>query len=149
MHSGGITTSRTIYDSAVLIKAENIDNLKVNNAQSLYTNSSGFAVIPTVTRYERNKISVDTATLSGHNDIAINTATVVPTKGAIVLANFQAKRGARVLLKLVHASKPIAFGTQISVIENEKHVTGGIVANGGEVYLSGVPEKSVIIVKWG
>ncbi|EPQ5230588.1 fimbria/pilus outer membrane usher protein [Providencia stuartii] len=149
LHSGGITTSRTIYDSAVLIKAENIDNLKVNNAQSLYTNSSGFAVIPTVTRYERNKISVDTATLSGHNDIAINTATVVPTKGAIVLANFQAKRGARVLLKLEHASKPIAFGTQVSVIENEKHVTGGIVANGGEVYLSGVPEKSVIIVKWG
>lgn len=89
LHSGGLTTSRTIYDSAVLVKAEDIDNLKVNNAQSLYTNSSGYAVIPTVTRYERNKISVDTATLSGNNDVAINTTTVVPTQGAIVLANFK------------------------------------------------------------
>ncbi|MEQ5037751.1 fimbria/pilus outer membrane usher protein [Providencia rettgeri] len=149
LHSGGLTTSRTIYDSAVLVKAEDIDNLKVNNAQSLYTNSSGFAVIPTVTRYERNKISVDTATLSGNNDVAINTTTVVPTQGAIVLVNFQAKRGARVLLKLQHAGKPIAFGTQVSVIENEEQVTGGIVANDGEVYLSGVPEQSIVIVKWG
>lgn len=149
LHSGGLTTSRTIYDSAVLVKAEDIDNLKVNNAQSLYTNSSGYAVIPTVTRYERNKISVDTATLSGNNDIAINTTTVVPTQGAIVLANFQAKRGARVLLKLKHAGKPIAFGTQVSVMESEEQVTGGIVANDGEVYLSGVPEQSEIRVKWG
>lgn len=133
----------------MLVKAEDIDNLKVNNAQSLYTNSSGFAVIPTVTRYERNKISVDTATLSGNNDVAINTTTVVPTQGAIVLVNFQAKRGARVLLKLQHAGKPIAFGTQVSVIENEEQVTGGIVANDGEVYLSGVPEQSIVIVKWG
>lgn len=149
LHSGGLTTSRTIYDSAVLVKAEDIDNLKVNNAQSLYTNSSGYAVIPTVTRYERNKISVDTATLSGNNDVAINTTTVVPTQGAIVLANFQAKRGARVLLKLKYAGKAIAFGTQVSVMESEEQVTGGIVANDGEVYLSGVPEQSKIIVKWG
>lgn len=149
LHSGGLTASRTIYDSAVLVKAEDIDNLKVNNAQSLYTNSSGFAVIPTVTRYERNKISVDTATLSGNNDVAINTTTVIPTQGAIVLANFQAKRGARVLLKLLHAGKPIAFGTQVSVMENEKQITGGIVANDGEVYLSGVPAQSNIMVKWG
>lgn len=149
LHSGGLTASRTIYDSAVLVKAENINNLKVNNAQSLYTDSSGYAVIPTVTRYERNKVSVDTASLTGNNDVAISTTTVAPTQGAIVLANFQAKRGARVLLKLMHNGKPIAFGTQVSVIENEKQVTGGIIANDGEVYLSGVPAQSLIKVKWG
>ncbi|KLN46892.1 hypothetical protein AAY77_05115, partial [Providencia rettgeri] len=42
-----------------------------------------------------------------------------------------------------------AFGTQVSVMESEEQVTGGIVANDGEVYLSGVPEQSVIKVKWG
>ncbi|MEX5861115.1 FimD/PapC C-terminal domain-containing protein [Providencia hangzhouensis] len=34
-------------------------------------------------------------------------------------------------------------------MESEEQVTGGIVANDGEVYLSGVPEQSKIIVKWG
>ncbi|MEQ4673153.1 fimbria/pilus outer membrane usher protein [Providencia vermicola] len=149
LHSGGITASRTIYDSAVLVKAEDIDNLKVNNAQALYTDASGYAVIPTVTRYERNKVSVDTATLTGNNDVAINTTTVVPTQGAIVLANFQAKRGARILLRLMNKGKPIAFGTQVFVFEKDNQVTSGIVANDGEVYLSGVPEQSVIKVKWG
>lgn len=149
LHSGGITASRTIYDSAVLVKAEDIDNLKVNNAQALYTDASGYAVIPTVTRYERNKVSVDTATLTGNNDVAINTTTVVPTQGAIVLANFQAKRGARILLRLINKGKPIAFGTQVFVFEKDNQVTSGIVANDGEVYLSGVPEQSVIKVKWG
>lgn len=149
LHSGGITASRTIYDSAVLVKAEDIDNLKVNNSQALYTDASGYAVIPTVTRYERNKVSVDTATLTGNNDVAINTTTVVPTQGAIVLANFQAKRGARILLRLINNKKPIAFGTQVFVLENDKQMTSGIVANDGEVYLSGVPEQSIIKVKWG
>ncbi len=149
LHSEGVTAARSIYDSAVLVKAENIDNLKVNNAQSLYTDSSGYAVIPTVTRYERNKVSVDTATLTGNNDVTLSTTTVVPTQGAIVLADFQAKRGARLLLKLLHGDKPIAFGSQVSVFVNEKLATSGIVANDGEVYLSGVPEQSVITVKWG
>ncbi|HGV3501408.1 TPA: fimbria/pilus outer membrane usher protein [Providencia stuartii] len=149
LHSGGMTASRTIYDSAVLVKAEDIDNLKVNNSQALYTDASGYAVIPTVTRYERNKVSVDTATLTGNNDVAINTTTVVPTQGAIVLANFQAKRGARILLRLMNKDNPIAFGTQVFVFEKDKQVTSGIVANDGEVYLSGVPEQSVIKVKWG
>lgn len=149
LHSGGITASRMIYDSAVLVKAEDIDNLKVNNTQALYTDSAGYAVIPTVTRYERNKVSVDTATLTGNNDVAINTTTVVPTQGAIVLANFQAKRGARILLKLVNNGKPIAFGTQVFVFAHDQQITSGIVANDGEVYLSGVPEQSLIKVKWG
>ena len=40
--------SRTIYDSAILIKAEDIDHLKISSAQSLYTNLQGAAVIPNV-----------------------------------------------------------------------------------------------------
>lgn len=149
LHSGGITPARAIYDSAVLVKANDINDLKVNNAQSLYTNSWGYAVVPSATRYERNKISVDPSTLTGNNDVGLSTTTVVPTRGAIVLADFKGKRGARVMLKLTHHDQLIPFGAQVSVLVDKEEVTTGIVANDGEVYLSGVPEQSRIVVKWG
>lgn len=149
LHADGITASQSIYDSAVLVKAQGIENLKVNNTQALYTDANGFAVIPSVTRYERNKINVDAATLTGNNDIAVSTTTVVPTQGAIVLADFHAKRGARVLLKVMYKGKPISFGTQVSVFEDTQQISSGIVANDGEVYLSGVPAQSQIVAKWG
>ena len=148
-HSDGLTAGRTMYDAAVLIKAKGINNLKINNGQSLYTDIFGYAVIPSVTGYERNQISVDTATLSANDDVGKNTITIVPTQGAIVLADFEAKRGARILLKLSYKGKLIAFGSLVSVFTNGKLITNGIVANDGEVYLSGIPKEHHIVVKWG
>ncbi len=48
-----------------LIKAEDIDHLKISSAQSLYTNAQGYAVIPNVSRYERNRVTVDPASFKG------------------------------------------------------------------------------------
>ncbi|MBG5918216.1 fimbria/pilus outer membrane usher protein [Providencia stuartii] len=149
LHSGGVTAARNIYDSAILVKAKNINNLQVNNAQALYTDSWGYAVVPSATRYERNKISVDPSTLTGNNDVGLSTTTVVPTRGAIVLADFKGKRGARVMLKLTHHQQLIPFGAQVTVFVDKDEITTGIVANDGEVYLSGVPEQSLIRVQWG
>ncbi|MGO2304344.1 MAG: FimD/PapC C-terminal domain-containing protein [Providencia sp.] len=66
-----------------------------------------------------------------------------------MLADFEAKRGARILLKLSYKGKLIAFGSLVSVFTNGKLITNGIVANDGEVYLSGIPKEHHIVVKWG
>lgn len=38
---------------------------------------------------------------------------------------------------------------QVNVLEQQHKISSGIVATDGEVYLSGVPENSVVQVKWG
>ena len=69
---------------------------------------------------------------------------VVPTKGAIVRAEFDVSEGYRVLLSLNHQGRPVPFG---SVVQAGKR--GGIVGDDGEVYLSGLPESGRVDVSWG
>ncbi|WP_368902904.1 fimbria/pilus outer membrane usher protein, partial [Proteus mirabilis] len=149
IHQDGITPSRTIYDSAILIKAEDIDHLKISSAQSLYTNAQGYAVIPNVSRYERNRVTVDPASLKGNNDVELTSTTVIPTKGAIVLADFKARKGARVLVNLSYNGKPLPFGSQVEISQDGQVISSGIVANDGEVFLNGVPASSQLQAKWG
>ncbi|OAT49341.1 outer membrane usher protein [Proteus hauseri ATCC 700826] len=149
VHQGGVTPSRTIYDSAILIKAEDVDHLKVSSTQSLYTNSQGYAVIPNVSRYERNKVTVDPASLTGNNDVELTSTTVIPTKGAIVLADFKARKGARVLVSLHYNDAVLPFGTQVEIYQDDRVISSGIIANEGEVFLNGVPEQSLLRAKWG
>lgn len=149
IHQDGITPSRTIYDSAILIKAEDIDHLKISSAQSLYTNAQGYAVIPNVSRYERNRVTVDPASLKGNNDVELTSTTVIPTKGAIVLADFKAHKGARVLVNLSYNGKPLPFGSQVEISQDGQVISSGIVANDGEVFLNGVPASSQLQAKWG
>ncbi|MGL5954830.1 MAG: FimD/PapC C-terminal domain-containing protein, partial [Providencia rustigianii] len=112
-------------------------------------NTHGYALIPMASRYERNNVSIDASTLAGNYDIPINTKTVVPTQGAIVLADFEVKRGGRILLKLKTKGNQVALGSQVNALVSEQVVATGMVANDGEVYLSGVPEQSVIQAIWG
>ncbi|MEQ5183660.1 fimbria/pilus outer membrane usher protein [Providencia alcalifaciens] len=148
-HQDGVTASRAFSDAIGLVKAQDIGHLKVNNVPSLHTNGQGYAVIPMLTHYERNKVSVDTSTLKGNDDVELSSATVVPTRGAIVLVDLKAKRGGRVVLKLKQNNQLLGFGTQVNILAQQRIVSSGIVANDGEVYLSGVPAQSVVQVKWG
>ncbi|MBS0925579.1 fimbrial biogenesis outer membrane usher protein [Providencia sp. JGM181] len=148
-HQGGVTASRAFSNAIGLVKAQDIDNLKVNNAPLLHTNGQGYAVVPMLTRYERNKVSVDTSTLKGNDDVELSSATVVPTSGAIILVDLKAKRGGRVVLKLKKNNQLLGFGTQVNLLAQQHVVSSGIVANDGEVYLSGVPAQSIVHIKWG
>lgn len=148
-HQDGMTASRAFSDAIGLVKTQDINNLKVNNVPSLRTNGQGYAVVPMLTRYERNKVSVDTSTLKGNDDVELSSATVVPTSGAIILVDLKAKRGGRVVLKLKKNNRLLGFGTQVNILAQQHIVSSGIVANDGEVYLSGVPAQSIVQIKWG
>ena len=75
---------------------------------------------------------------------------VIPTKGAIVLADFQTRVGSRVLLTLTYLGKPVPFGASATVVENTTTSPNtGIIGLEGELYLSGVPEQGELQVQWG
>ena len=66
---------------------------------------------------------------------------MVPTRGAVVKAEFVTHVGYRVLFKVVNAKgKPAPFGA-IAAVQNTSSADSGIVGDLGELYLSGLPER--------
>jgi outer membrane usher protein len=53
-------------------------------------------------------------------------------------------------MTLTYQGKPVPFGATASLVqENDAMDNSGIVGSDGQVYLSGVPEKGQLNVKWG
>jgi outer membrane usher protein len=59
-------------------------------------------VVPYVNAYRKNRIALDTSTLSDGVDIDTAVQTVTPTQGAVVMADFNTRVGRRVLMTLLY-----------------------------------------------
>ena len=149
-HPYGVTLSQQHGETMALVRAPDAAGAKVKNTTGVKTDSRGYAVVPYLSTYRKNRVALDTATLTDDVDIEINTKTVIPTKGALVLADFKTRVGKRVLISLSHGGKPVPFGATATLLENSTHSNNeGVVGLEGEVYLSGVPQSGALHVKWG
>lgn len=60
----------------------------VANSTGLKTDWRGYTVVPYATSYRENRIALDAASLKRNVDLENAVVNVVPTKGALVLAEF-------------------------------------------------------------
>lgn len=149
-HADGVTFSQQQGETIALVKAPGASGAKVQNNTGVRTDWRGYAVVPYVSTYRQNRIALDTESLSDDVDIETATQTVIPTRGAVVLANFQTRVGSRVLMTLRHKDKPLPFGAT-ATLEGEANApeNKGIVGTDGQVYFSGVADHGWLHVKWG
>lgn len=143
-HGDGVTLSQPMNDTVVLVKAPGAKGAKVENQTGVRTDWRGYAVLPYAMEYRDNRVALDTNTLADNVDLENAVVNVVPTYGAVVRADFNARVGTRVLMTLTYRGKPVPFGAEASG-------EGGssIVADGGQVYLSGMPLSGKVRVRWG
>ena len=144
VHPHGITLSQPLGDSLAIVKAPGADDAKVQNNTGVYTDWRGYAVVPYVNAYRKNRIALDTSTLGDGVDIDTAVQTVTPTQGAVVMADFNTRVGRRVLMTLLYRGLPVPFGAQAKMKEGGS----GIVGDDGQVYLTGVPDEGDITVNW-
>jgi len=142
-HSHGVTLGRSVQDAFAVVHITDGDNVKVESAQGIYTDAWGNAIVPTLTPYRRNTVTVNT---HGRDDIDIQDAAVdaIPTRGAVVAADFSARAGKRALLTLTHHHGVVPFGAVLSM----EGMTA-IVGEGGEVYVTGLKGTQTFTVQWG
>lgn len=145
VHPYGIAATQPLGETMALVKADNAAGVKVANNGGIYTDSKGFAVVPYVTPYRQNSLSLDTATLNNNTDVLNDTRTVVPTKGALALADYPTVTGYKIMLQL--SGKEVPFGATAS-IKNRDNLTDGIVDERQRVWLNGAPEKGTVEVNW-
>ncbi|HDC4533960.1 TPA: fimbrial biogenesis usher protein [Enterobacter asburiae] len=145
-HRNGITLSQPLGDTNVLIAAPGADNVNVEGQAGVHTDLRGYAVVPYATTYRQNRMALDTNSMGDDLDIDDAVTNVVPTKGALVRAEFKAHKGLRALLKLTHNGKPVPFGAVVS-----RSDSGGdsIVGENGEAYLAGLAPNGTIKAVWG
>ncbi|WP_154925657.1 FimD/PapC C-terminal domain-containing protein, partial [Klebsiella grimontii] len=93
-----------------------------------------------------NRVALNTNTLANNVDLDDAVVSIVPTHGAIARAEFKASVGMKLLMTLTHNGKPVPFGAIAAAVDSQN---SSIVADNGQVYLSGMPMAGKVRAKWG
>lgn len=113
------------------------------------TDYRGYAIVPYSSPYRRNTVTLDAETMPSDVDVSGMTQTVIPTRGAVVRAEFTASVGHRVLMTLLHQGDlPVPFGATVTDT-SQKNAQSFIVGDSGQVYLTGLSDTGLLTVKWG
>jgi outer membrane usher protein len=111
----------------------------------------GNAVLSGLTPYDRNHVNIDVTNLPGNVELTNSSKSTVPSRGAVTRLRFAAASGYRVLFTLTDVNNgEIPFGAVVSQLSADPEATrhGGIVGDGGQTYLSGLPAEGALEVRW-
>ncbi|MNE11905.1 Outer membrane usher protein FimD precursor [compost metagenome] len=149
VHQDGITFGQPMGETIALVKAPGARGVGVSNQTGVKTDWRGYAIVPYTSPYRKNQVQLNTATLPDNVDLTLTSQNVVPTRGAVVRANFEANVGQRVLMTLLRTGgAPVPFGATVSD-PAQKTTQGFIVGDAGQVYLTGLADSGSLTVKWG
>ncbi|HCB1502201.1 TPA: fimbrial biogenesis outer membrane usher protein [Klebsiella michiganensis] len=150
-HPHGVTLGQTVGESFAIVRAPGVADVAIQNGSNVHTDWRGYAVVPSLTAYRKNTITLDTESLADDADVDLEGQTVIPGGGAVVQANYQTHIGSRVLFMLSDSHGPLPFGASVNLRKTEDDegaAPGGMVADLGQVYLSGVPQEGTLDVEW-
>ncbi len=149
VHQDGIAFGQPMGETIALVKAPGARGVGVSNQTGVKTDWRGYAIVPYTSPYRKNQVQLNTATLPDNVDLTLTSQNVVPTRGAVVRANFEANVGQRVLMTLLRTGgAPVPFGATVSD-PAQKTTQGFIVGDAGQVYLTGLADSGSLTVKWG
>lgn len=146
VHPYGVTLSQPLNETMILIRAPGAGHVDIDGASGIKTDGRGYAIVPYATAYRKNRIGINMQHAPENVEIDRPITDVIPTEGALVLADFKTRIGQRVLLTLMHGDKFVPFGATATLGDGDNV---GIVGNEGQVFLSGVAENNAVRVTWG
>ena len=146
-HSKGVLFGPDQGQTMVLVYAPEAAGAKVNNATGLSINKSGYAVIPYVTPYRLNDITLDPQDMSTDVELTETSQRIAPYAGSISQVSFVTKTGKAIY---IHALQPdgktLPFAAEAYSAQGENI---GMVAQGSMVYLRTNQSVDTVTVKWG
>lgn len=148
-YQDGIVFGQPLGETLTVVKAKGARGVSVINQTGVKTDWRGYAIVPYSSPYRKNQVQLNTETMPDDVDITLTSQNVVPTRGAVVVANFEANIGLRVFMALKdRKGEPIPFGAMVSDL-SKKGSQSFIVGDKGQVYLSGMEMSGSLLVKWG
>lgn len=87
----------------------------MNNETGVDTDFRGYAVVPNASPYHRNEVSLDTTGIRKNIELIDTSKTLVPTRGAVVRAEYKTNIGYKALMVLTRINNlPVPFGATVS-----------------------------------
>ena len=146
-HSKGVLFGPDQGQTMVLVYAPEAAGAKVNNATGLSINKSGYAVIPYVTPYRLNDITLDPQNMSSNVELEETSQRIAPYAGAISQISFATKTGKAIYIHgLTPDGKTLPFAAEAYNAQGENI---GMVAQGSMVYIRTNQTADIVTVKWG
>ncbi|EJT7259154.1 fimbrial biogenesis outer membrane usher protein [Salmonella enterica] len=149
-HPYGVTLSQPLGETIALVRAPGAGHVKVTNQTGISTDWRGYAVLPYLTPYRRTEVTLDPGGLGNRVSVDMTSASVVPTRGAVVLADYRTRQGRQALMTLMHQGRYVPFGAVVTLeARGSENENSAIVGDEGQVFLTGMPDAGMLQVKWG
>jgi outer membrane usher protein len=146
IHSGGITAGPYTSDTFALIHAEGAQGASVRNGQGAVIDHAGYAILPSLTPYQANTVSLDTRYMNSDAELSGGSQRVVPYAGSVTRIHFATLQGKAVLIALKSDDQDIPpMGSEVRDADN---TVIGIVGQGGQVYARVPHDSGTLRVSW-
>ena len=146
IHRGGVTAGPYTSDTFALIHADGAQGASVRNGQGAVIDHFGYAILPSLTPYQANTVSLDTRYMNADAELSGGSQRVVPYAGSVTRINFATLQGKAVLIALKNEDHEIPpMGTEVRDADN---TVIGIVGQGGQLYARVPHDSGTLKVNW-
>ena len=146
-HPYGVTMSNDLSDTFSIIHAKGARGAVINNAPGNRLDYWGNGIVPYVTPYEKNRISIDPSNLPVDMELSATEQEIIPRANSTTLVTFSTQTGNTLLFNVRLANgdvPPIA-----AEAFNELGASVGYVAQGGRLYVRELPSQGRLNIVWG
>lgn len=151
INSEGMTLAQPLdmNNGVALVAAPGASGVPVNGWPGVKTDYRGYTTLSYLIPYQQNTVSLDPTRLPADAEITQTDVNVVPTKGAVTRAAFATHIGGRALISLKHPDGQVLSFGALATLSSKDGGASGIVGDGGQVYLTGLPDTGQLMVQWG
>lgn len=147
LHGGGLTLAQRMGETMGLVHVPNAAGVSVGQMTNVKTNSRGYAVVPYLSPFRRNELSVDPTGLSMDVELSAASVSAIPNAGAIVKMVLPTESGRNALIEaLLEDGSPLPFGTDVTVADGS---IVGVVGQGSRLWVRGIEERGELYVRFG
>lgn len=144
-HSDGVTFGQPVGETFALIEVPGVKGAAVEGSTAR-TDSAGYTVQGYVQPYRYNWVNLDTQTLGNEVEVGETSQRLVPRRGSVVKARFEASSGRRVQFELQQANgAKLPFGAQVL---DEGNASLAVVDNQSKALVFGIAEQGRLKVRW-
>ncbi|WDU60713.1 fimbrial biogenesis outer membrane usher protein [Pseudomonas poae] len=147
-YDSNLIFSQPLGETNVIIATPGAADVAITNKRGVRTNANGYTVMPSALPYRKNRVSLDTQSMSADVDIAEPVQEVTPNRGAFVLADFDTRRGKRILFRIRDTQGEAApFAARAELFAADGRSLGNtLVADKGRAFLTGVPPQARLLI---
>lgn len=147
VHPGGFTFTPQRGDTMVLVEAPGARDAIVSNAPGLRVDGRGYAVVPYVSPYRLNTVTLDPQGMAHDVELESTSQSIAPFAGAISYLRFDTRKGNALLIQVRNADgRSMPFGAQV---KDEQGQPVGMVSQGGRLYVRSEKNQGQLQVEWG